>query len=156
MFDYFLPDEQATLTVGASLAAAIQQPGIVIFLLGPLGAGKTTFSRGFLRGLGYQGKVKSPTYTLVEPYQAGFHKVYHFDFYRLNDPEELIHIGIQDYFSSTTICLIEWPDKGSGFLPLPDIICRLEVANSGRQLQLGPGSLLGEGVLDRFVALYLR
>lgn len=131
--------------------AAMIPAGAVLFLSGPLGAGKTTFTRGFLRGLGYAGKVKSPTYTLVEPYDIAGRKLFHFDFYRLNDPKELEHIGIREYFSASNLCLIEWPDKGLAWLPEPDLACYIAVMGQGREIRIEAHSTLGEGILNRLL-----
>jgi len=144
-----IPDEPAMLAVGAALANACTDAA-VIFLQGQLGAGKTTLTRGFLRGLGYKGHVKSPTYTLVESYQFGERTVYHFDFYRLRDPHELEYIGIQDYFGAKNICLIEWPDYGAGMLPAPDLSCDIEPISNGRDVTLTPRSSRGNLILHRF------
>lgn len=130
------------------LTKAIDE-GAVIFLYGLLGAGKTTFVRGFLRGLGYQEKVKSPTYTLVESYEVAGRSVFHFDFYRLTDPEELQYIGIKEYFFSSAICLIEWPEKGLSLLPTPDLACYIEFAGEGRQIRLEACSVRGKTILGR-------
>lgn len=125
--------------------------GLVIYLRGTLGAGKTTFARGFLRGLGYQGVVKSPTYTLVEPYSFGSGLTcYHFDLYRLADPEELEFTGARDYFNDNAICLIEWPEQAAGFLADADIDCELEHHPEGRKITLTACSARGERVMLQF------
>ncbi len=117
-----------------------------IYLEGDLGAGKTTLVRGFLRGRGYQGKVKSPTYTLVEPYELGSTAIFHFDLYRMEDEEELIHIGFQDYLQDSSIILLEWPEKAASLLQEPDLLVQIDIRSQGRNLSLlansGPASEL--------------
>ncbi|MGL5996286.1 MAG: tRNA (adenosine(37)-N6)-threonylcarbamoyltransferase complex ATPase subunit type 1 TsaE [Pseudomonas proteolytica] len=139
----FIADEEAMVAFGKRIAEITQGAGL-IFLQGDLGAGKTTLSRGIIRGLGHAGAVKSPTFTLVEPYEIGDMRAFHFDLYRLVDPEELEYMGIRDYFDGDALCLIEWPDKGTGFLPKPDLTITITPHDSGRQLKLLSQSARGQ------------
>ncbi|CUX97381.1 tRNA (adenosine(37)-N6)-threonylcarbamoyltransferase complex ATPase subunit type 1 TsaE [Candidatus Hoaglandella endobia] len=143
-----LPDAVATCKLGAVLAVACRQP-CVIYLYGNLGAGKTTFCRGFLRALGYTGNVKSPTYTLVESYYLPDWTVYHFDLYRLTRPEELELIGVQEYFDNSAFCLVEWPQSGEGFLQPADISLTLHYLSNGRELQAQAFSATGALILEK-------
>ncbi|WP_460154162.1 tRNA (adenosine(37)-N6)-threonylcarbamoyltransferase complex ATPase subunit type 1 TsaE [Pseudomonas sp. S2_B07] len=131
----YLADEEAMTAFGTRIAKITEGHGL-IFLEGDLGAGKTTLSRGIIRGLGHEGAVKSPTFTLVEPYEIGDIRAFHFDLYRLVDPEELEYLGIRDYFDDDALCLIEWPDKGAGFLPKPDLTITISPQDSGRSLKI--------------------
>jgi tRNA threonylcarbamoyladenosine biosynthesis protein TsaE len=149
-----LDDEAATLACGARFAN-ILVPGLNIYLHGDLGAGKTTFVRGVLHALGHTGKVKSPTYTLVEiyqlePYVVSNCQLYHFDLYRFTSEEEWDAAGVREYVNPHSICMIEWPEKAEHVLPEPDIHVRLSLYNSGRQIQFSAGSILGKQCLDRF------
>jgi tRNA threonylcarbamoyladenosine biosynthesis protein TsaE len=127
-----LPDAAATERLGAWLAAGVA-PGRVVHLRGDLGAGKTTLVRGLLHALGHSGRVKSPTYTLVEPYTLSRLHLYHFDFYRFHDRSEWVGSGFRDYFSSDTVCLVEWPERAGDLLAPPDLQVRLEIAGETRR-----------------------
>lgn len=139
----FLVDEPATLAFAATCADIFTPSGLV-FLEGTLGAGKTTFSRGFIQALGHAGAVKSPTYTLVETYDLSAAKVCHFDLYRLGSSEELEFIGIREYLQDGALCLIEWPDKGQGVLPAPDITLTLADQGGGRKISWQASTAQGE------------
>ncbi|HCW89510.1 MAG TPA: tRNA (adenosine(37)-N6)-threonylcarbamoyltransferase complex ATPase subunit type 1 TsaE [Marinobacter sp.] len=151
----FLPDEQATETLGGSLASLAFASGedLVICLQGDLGMGKTTFSRGFIRAMGHEGAVKSPTYTLVEPYEHLQPPVYHFDLYRVADPEELEYMGIRDYFRDRNLCLIEWAERGTGILPPPDIEVSLSRNGTGRTASVRGLSATGQQLVNELAAL---
>ncbi len=145
--------EEAMVDLGVELAASIANGGVfsgaVIFLEGDLGMGKTTLSRGVLNGFGYQGAVKSPTYTLVEPYEFEQLTIYHFDLYRLGDPEELEYMGIRDYFDTNDLCLVEWAEKGAMFLPKPDLVVRIGLIDGGRVVRIAGQSEQGHKITAR-------
>ena len=124
---------------GEKLATSLYGKGAVIFLQGDLGAGKTTLARGFLKGLGYTGRVKSPTYTLIETYEIDQQTVLHIDLYRIQHPRELDNLGLQDYLmtGNNTVCLIEWPERALACLPSPDLICDISVLEeTSRQIHI--------------------
>ncbi|MDQ7731430.1 tRNA (adenosine(37)-N6)-threonylcarbamoyltransferase complex ATPase subunit type 1 TsaE [Halomonas sp. SpR1] len=141
-----LDSEEAQVAFGEALGQVLQGHGLV-YLEGELGAGKTTLTRGILRAYGHLGAVKSPTYTLVEPYELGSQRVYHLDLYRLSDPEELEFIGGRDVLADDALSIIEWPSRGEGWLPAPDLHLTLEVIDQGRLVSLAASSDQGERIL---------
>jgi tRNA threonylcarbamoyladenosine biosynthesis protein TsaE len=145
-----LEDEGATLRLGERLAACLGA-GMKIYLQGDLGTGKTTLARGVLRGLGYAGRVKSPTFTLVETYDLSSLYLYHFDFYRMRGPEEWREAGFREALGGGAVCLVEWPEKAAG-LPVPDVNVGLEHAMSGRRVTLTAGTPRGRSCLQRVAA----
>jgi tRNA threonylcarbamoyladenosine biosynthesis protein TsaE len=147
-------NEKAQLAFGAKLAKACHHKGCIIFLQGNLGAGKTTTVRGFLKALGYQGKVKSPTYTLVETYEIQKQIIYHIDLYRIQNPEEILALGLFDEHSSISnlnnkilYYLIEWPEKAETELPQADITCNISLFAKGRVCQITAQSARGEEMI---------
>lgn len=154
--EYYIENEMDMEQLGKNLSQVFSvsiNNQWVIYLKGPLGAGKTTLTRGFLRGLGYQDTVKSPTFTLVEPYEFADYTVYHFDFYRLNSPLELEGMGIRDYFTPHTCCIVEWPEKGAGICPLADIEITIDITSHPSQRQVSMVALTKSGVE---IAEYLK
>src|SRR5690349_7125403 len=146
MLDLNLPDAHATERLGAALAPGIA-PGTVLHLKGELGSGKTTLARGLLHALGFPGVVKSPTYTLVEPYELSSLHFYHFDFYRLRDASEWLTSGFRDYFNPGSVCLVEWPERAGTALPPPDLQILLEHADEGRRAHVEAFTPAGEAWL---------
>jgi tRNA threonylcarbamoyladenosine biosynthesis protein TsaE len=149
---FHLPDEHATEALGAALASALA-PGLVIYLHGDLGAGKTSLVRALIHAAGHAGHVKSPTYTLAEPYSLQLAgeavEVIHFDLYRMGSPEEFLDAGFREFFNHRSVCLVEWPEKGEGVLPEPDIGVFLEPTGAGREVELRALSAEGDQCLDR-------
>ncbi|MEP5764682.1 MAG: tRNA (adenosine(37)-N6)-threonylcarbamoyltransferase complex ATPase subunit type 1 TsaE [Halieaceae bacterium] len=143
-------DETAMIALGQQFGRSLRAP-LLVYLCGELGMGKTTLARGVLRAFGHQGAVKSPTYTLVEPYELEALSLYHFDLYRLGDPEELEYMGIRDYFHPRSIVLVEWPARGEGILPPPDMLVSIEIAGSGRILSFEARSHRGVECLQRML-----
>ena len=155
--EYFLADETATIAIGSGLAEIVKsatvQQALVVYLNGDLGAGKTTLTRGFVRGMGHAGNVKSPTYTLVEPYELDEWRVFHFDLYRLADAEELEYMGIRDYFNNDCCCFIEWPEKGTGLLAKADLIINIAYQDEQRVIQLQAETVHGEQVIKELAQI---
>lgn len=147
-----LPDELATLAFGAQLARELK-PGLTFYLEGDLGAGKTTLVRGLLRELGHSGRVKSPTYTLAEIYSLPAFELYHFDLYRMRDPREWLDAGFRDISDGQVVSLVEWPEKAAGWLPAPDVIIRLTIADEARDIECEARSPRGAHYLESFCTL---
>lgn len=149
---YALHDEAETISFGAALANAFL-PGLVVYLQGDLGAGKTTLTRAVLHAMGHSGRVKSPTYSLVEPYDITLNgvqtPVYHFDLYRMNEPEEFLEAGFREHFDGESICLVEWPEKGDAVLPAPDMLLVLTVLGDGRNIDVHGLSDKGQTCLQQ-------
>ncbi|MBS4057076.1 MAG: tRNA (adenosine(37)-N6)-threonylcarbamoyltransferase complex ATPase subunit type 1 TsaE [Bacteroidales bacterium] len=143
-----LCDEVATTDFGRRLATTLV-PGMSLWLIGDLGAGKTTLARGALRGLGFGGRVKSPTYTLVEVYPLSRFNLYHFDLYRIGDSFEWEEAGFREYFNETSVCLVEWPEKAEDALPRPDVKVHLDFSGEGRRLCLLGLTERGQGCVER-------
>lgn len=146
--ELFLADEAATLAFGQRLAAATEGRGLLT-LHGDLGSGKTTLSRGLIQALGHKGPVKSPTYTLVEPYELPNARVLHYDLYRLADPDELEFLGVRDFLDADTLTLIEWPERAGALLPAPDLEIFLTVQGTGRLLRWQEGTARGQKISRR-------
>ena len=146
--DLSLPDEAATLSLGERLAPGIG-PGRVLHLRGDLGSGKTTVARGLLRALGQTGRIKSPTYTLVELYPLSSLNLYHFDLYRFKDRTEWLNSGFREYFNAGSACVVEWPERAGDLLSLPDLELRLEFEGAGRRAFLQAHSPAGSAWLSR-------
>jgi tRNA threonylcarbamoyladenosine biosynthesis protein TsaE len=143
MANLSLPDEASTLAVGAALGKGVHN-GMVLHLSGELGAGKTTLVRGLLRALGHTGRVKSPTYTLVEPYDLSSLHLYHFDFYRFKDRSEWLSSGFQEHFGPQALCVVEWPERAGGAIAPPDLEIHLSYEGAGRKATLEARSPQGE------------
>jgi len=162
MPELMLADAAATEAAGAALARAVagHDAALCIHLEGELGAGKTTLARGFMRGWGHTGRVPSPTYTLVEPYEfaatgsgpAPTRRIWHLDLYRLSDPEELEYLGIAEMTEPGAVLLVEWPDRGYGMLPASDLHIKLQVVSQGRELAFSASGRAGEAVATAFAA----
>lgn len=141
-----LAAEADTLALGAALAPGLR-PGMVIYVRGELGAGKTTLARGILHACGVTERVKSPTYTLVEPYTVSSLYLYHFDFYRLRYPDEWADAGLREHFNDRAVCLVEWPEKAGGQLPAPDVTIEMTVAGDGRNITISATTEAGRNCL---------
>jgi len=141
-----IDSDQKMQELGAKLALACAGRGR-IYLEGDLGTGKTTLVRGLIRAMGHDGAVKSPTFTLIEPYQIGQSNVYHFDLYRLSDPEELEYMGLREYFAPDSLCLVEWPQKGQQMLPEADLLLKLTHDGSARKVSLEAQSEFGKSII---------
>jgi tRNA threonylcarbamoyladenosine biosynthesis protein TsaE len=143
----WLSDPEAQVAFGRRLAALLP-PRLVVYLQGDLGTGKTTLTRGLLAGLGHEGAARSPTYTLLEPYELADRRLYHLDLYRLGDPEELEYLGLRDLLAEDAIWMVEWPERGLGVLPPADLRISIAYAADGRRLRISAVTASGQAVLD--------
>jgi tRNA threonylcarbamoyladenosine biosynthesis protein TsaE len=143
----WLSDPEAQVAFGRRLAALLP-PRLVVYLQGDLGTGKTTLTRGLLTGLGHEGAARSPTYTLLEPYELADRRLYHLDLYRLGDPEELEYLGLRDLLAEDAIWMVEWPERGLGVLPPADLRISIAYAADGRRLRISAETASGQAVLD--------
>ena len=153
MIEVTADNEMAMLVLGTNLAKLLRGSEAV-FISGSLGAGKTTLCRGMLRAMGHIGAVKSPTFTLVEPYEIEGVEVSHFDLYRLSDPGELDYIGIEEYFAKKGLCLVEWPEKALGRLPQHDLEITIDVCGEKRNISIQAMSADGETVCESLAQIY--
>lgn len=154
---FYCENETKLLEFGQSFASALknylsqdENHALVIYLNGDLGAGKTTLTRSIVQAFGHSGNVKSPTYTLVEEYQLEPFQLYHFDLYRLADPEELEFMGIRDYFKAQSLCLLEWASKGKGMIPEADFVIQIDYKAEGRQITIQPQNEIAQQILVNF------
>jgi tRNA threonylcarbamoyladenosine biosynthesis protein TsaE len=149
-----LADEAATRELGARIAVALS-PGVSVHLSGDLGAGKTTLARGLIQALGFAGKVKSPTYTLVEPYIDSRLSLYHFDFFRFKNPKEWDDAGLRECFNGRAIAIVEWPEKAAGLLPPADLRVQLEIrSRDGREATITADTEPGRACLNELARRY--
>lgn len=155
MLELEVAGEARQEALGTRLAQQIVPP-CILYLEGELGTGKTTLARGILRGFGYQGRVKSPTYTLLEPYELDRLACYHFDLYRLADPEELTFIGIEDLLRADAVLLVEWPERGRGVLPSPDLGITIRYQGQGRIVRFTPESEKGIQIINNLQKVWLK
>jgi tRNA threonylcarbamoyladenosine biosynthesis protein TsaE len=155
MAEFLIGGEQRQEAFGATLAKLIDAP-CIIYLAGDLGAGKTTLARGFLRGLGHEGRVKSPTFTLLEPYELADFHCYHFDLYRLAEPEELLFLGIEDLLQPDAVLLVEWPERGKGVLPEPDLMINVSYEGRARRVALQANKEKGSQIINNLQKLWKK
>lgn len=147
-----LPDARATEALGARLARALEaDTGLVLYLMGDLGAGKTTLARGLLAALGHPGRVRSPTYTLVEPYEVGGRRVHHLDLYRIAHPRDAEALGVRELGGRGELVVVEWPERGAGFIPAADLVVDLGYDAEARTARFEPRSPRGQAIMDRCV-----
>lgn len=152
MIEQHIPNEEAWSILAKALAPLLSA-GAVLHLVGTLGAGKTAFCRALIRSLGYEGAVKSPTFTMVEPYPLAAVDIYHFDLYRLTEPEELEYLGIRDYAAAKNLLLIEWPDKGAELTPPADLTLSIDIDGQGRLARLVASSSRGVAIEEKLAKL---